>query len=468
MDVPLNDLTKAGPFNATDNALQLVFSLQDKALKADGTSLPHIATTTPIDINATRLWWSLAAPQTTVSGLAIHPSGDVIATGATTAAVDTVFAFYKDGPLNTGAGAGIHWQKGLNWYGSASNLGSIEAAPAIGAGSAANARIYVATTRGDLVSIDPVAGALAWQCGLGVLGGAFHTAPAVATVAKLGLTITNCEGPFAGEGNSKVWGACNTTSTACVSRSISVTNPVSVSPTIVAAGSFYVGTSVRVAQTSIDVNGDLTTANYFPASNAGPFTGVVYDGAKFYASFPASTSSAYAFTSVLAQSWKTDFASVTILGIPVVDPAISGGLLISTTEPKLYGLDPGTGASTALATPAQPSPTALLGDDTRIYLGPNGGATIGAIVAVNDSGGRPVSWSYPLSKPANAALTMSCDGTIYAAAGDTVYALVTDAGGLRTSSPWPKYQRDTRNSGNADVATIWGVRTAPGAAGCTQ
>jgi hypothetical protein len=62
---------------------------------------------------------------------------------------------------------------------------------------------------------------------------------------------------------------------------------------------------------------------------------------------------------------------------------------------------------------------------------------------------------------------MDCNGVLYAAAGSTVYALITDAQGL-ANSPWPKYQRDSRNSGNADATTQWGVRTAPGAAGCVQ
>ena len=44
-------------------------------------------------------------------------------------------------------------------------------------------------------------------------------------------------------------------------------------------------------------------------------------------------------------------------------------------------------------------------------------------------------------------------------------ATATDAAGL-ANTPWPKHQRDTRNSGNADAATKWGVRTAP--ATCVQ
>jgi hypothetical protein len=35
-------------------------------------------------------------------------------------------------------------------------------------------------------------------------------------------------------------------------------------------------------------------------------------------------------------------------------------------------------------------------------------------------------------------------------------------------TPWPKFQRDSRNTGNADITTKYGVRTAPGPGGCTQ
>jgi hypothetical protein len=68
---------------------------------------------------------------------------------------------------------------------------------------------------------------------------------------------------------------------------------------------------------------------------------------------------------------------------------------------------------------------------------------------------------------------MDCSGVLYAAAGDTVYAIVTDmasdpnTAGL-ADTPWPKFQRDSRNTGNADITTKFGVRTAPGPGGCIQ
>jgi hypothetical protein len=66
---------------------------------------------------------------------------------------------------------------------------------------------------------------------------------------------------------------------------------------------------------------------------------------------------------------------------------------------------------------------------------------------------------------------MNCNGTLYAAAGNTVYAIITDMmsaadnGGL-ADTPWPKFQRDSRNTGNADITTRFGVRNADGS--CTQ
>ena len=90
------------------------------------------------------------------------------------------------------------------------------------------------------------------------------------------------------------------------------------------------------------------------------------------------------------------------------------------------------------------------------------------LVALKDASPYNVDWTFPGGAAFVAAPAMDCNGTLYAAAGDKLYAIVTDAQGLRNNSPWPKYQRDSRNSGNADATTQWGTRTAAGAAGCIQ
>jgi len=95
-----------------------------------------------------------------------------------------------------------------------------------------------------------------------------------------------------------------------------------------------------------------------------------------------------------------------------------------------------------------------------------------AAQAITDGPGFADVWSFPIAASATAAPTMDCNGMLYVAAADTVYAVITDmvgaanTGGLRAGPPWPKFQRDTRNTGNADFPTLWGVRTGGGS--CTQ
>jgi hypothetical protein len=51
---------------------------------------------------------------------------------------------------------------------------------------------------------------------------------------------------------------------------------------------------------------------------------------------------------------------------------------------------------------------------------------------------------------------MDCDGRLYVASNETVYALVTDDRGL-ADAPWPTYRRDSRATGNFG-APKYGVR----------
>ena len=39
-------------------------------------------------------------------------------------------------------------------------------------------------------------------------------------------------------------------------------------------------------------------------------------------------------------------------------------------------------------------------------------------------------------------------GTLYAASGTKLYALIVDSAGLDPMAPWPKFQHDVRNTGN--------------------
>ena len=76
--------------------------------------------------------------------------------------------------------------------------------------------------------------------------------------------------------------------------------------------------------------------------------------------------------------------------------------------------------------------------------------------------GTKLSWQF---KPGPTATIfryaiMDCQGRLFAAASNTVYAFVTDDAGL-ADTPWPTLRRDSRNTGNAG-AEKYGMRTATG------
>lgn len=51
-------------------------------------------------------------------------------------------------------------------------------------------------------------------------------------------------------------------------------------------------------------------------------------------------------------------------------------------------------------------------------------------------------------RDASGALVEGNHGVLYVPAGGKLYAFVVDSRGLDTSAPWPKYQHDSRNTGN--------------------
>ncbi|WP_233166400.1 hypothetical protein [Archangium sp. Cb G35] len=51
-------------------------------------------------------------------------------------------------------------------------------------------------------------------------------------------------------------------------------------------------------------------------------------------------------------------------------------------------------------------------------------------------------------RDASGSLVAGTHGVLYVPAGGKLYAFVVDSRGLDTSAPWPKYQHDSRNTGN--------------------
>jgi hypothetical protein len=465
--VKLNAPTQAGAFAQSDATMQVVVNSADKALNADGTANGNVGSSSPVTFKVTRFWWKQAlGASSAVSGLAVYPSagaagvGDVIATTPAGAASDSVFSLYRTGPLHSGGA--VAWQKGAAFYG-ASDLGSVQAAPAIGA-AALTPNVYVATARGDVVAFTG-AGGTAWNCGTTAFIDPVHNTPAIVAASKVG-SLSSCEAVIAGADNTNIWAVCGTGPAACASRSAAIAANGS-SPVTALAGNYYVGAGNVVDQTSLTGAGGFGAVNPFTTTDPSTFSNIVTDGVELYA-FNNIAQKAYAFDTSRTQRYSKALASA-VNGAPLLlqSSAPTPGLLFNENNKNVYvlGLTTSTPPETAVATLGIASATTtapILGSDNRIYT--DGG---GLIYALNQKiPPFTTDWSYSIGAAAafNGPLTMDCQGVLYAASGGTVYAFITDAKGLG-NSPWPKYQRDSRNSGNADATTLWGVNVS---GTCTQ
>jgi hypothetical protein len=364
----------------------------------------------------------------------------------------------------------VAWNKGAAFYG-ATDLGSVQGAPAIGA-AALTPNVYVATLGGDVVAFTGTGGT-AWNCGTGNLIDPAHQTPAIVQASKVG-SLTSCEAVIAGADNKRLWAICGTAANACAHPSATMAANAS-SPVTALAGTYYVGAGNAVAQTALDGTGGFGAVNPFTTTDTSTFSNIVTDGFELYA-FNNIAQRAYAFDATRAQRYSKTLVNG-VNGAPLLLPATAPtpGLLFnennSSPSNSLYvlALTTSTPAETgvaALATAAATTTAPILGSDNRIYT--DGG---GSIYALNQkSPPFTTDWSYSIGAAAafNGPLTMDCQGVLYAASGGTVYAFITDAKGLG-NSPWPKYQRDSRNSGNAAVApdptTLWGANIS---GTCTQ
>jgi hypothetical protein len=417
-----------------------------------------------VNIPVKRLKWSTAVSAlTSISGLAVGVDGDVIVTGAgatATANTDTVFALKSDG-------SGIRWNKGTNWYGNNNELGQIDGAPSIGA-AATSPPIYVATLRRDFIALNPADGSRVWQCGTGQLNAVPHTPPAVVQAT------TGCEAVIVGDDSHRINAACMNTSTSCT-KTITSANPgcncATSSPAVNLVGKLYLGFDIGQGMTGTPFGPGVAFGT--PSAAATPtsintVTNLSTDGTQIYGLDPLA-SQAYGLPKAPASptAWNATWSvatSAAVNGGSAIEPP-SGGVIVNTNDKKLHALAQLDGTDTPLRTFASGNGnTPLLGSNGYMYFGND----LGSMLAVQDQAGYATAWSYtPGATPITVAPNMDCSGTLYFAAGNTVYALITDStSGLRQGSPWPKYQRDSRNSGNADATTtFWGRDTG---SGCTQ
>jgi hypothetical protein len=454
---------RALSFLAGTGNMTLTIAADDLAVRSDGTTpAPHHGTRT-LNVPVTRLKWSTQlAALASVKGLAVHPNGDVIVTGnGATATSNTVMALNPDGSP--------FWQKGNGWYSANSHLGNIDGAPSVGTGSSTTALIYVATTRRDFVAINPTDGSLAWQCGVNAMVSIPHQPPAVVQTLGTG----SCEAAIVASDNHHLYAACRNGTTATCTQLAgwdTSANPNcgcrTTSPAVNVGSKIFLGFDLAQGMSSTALlttgPGLSTTSTVLIPNNSGTITNLSTDGTQLYA-VDGAASQMYGVTQTPAVVWNVA-TSAAVNGSSVIEPS-SGGVIVNTNDRKLQSLAQSNGAATSLRTFASGNGNApLLGSNGYMYFGNDAGA----MLAVQDTAGYATAWSYsPGATAISVAPNMDCSGILYFAAGNTIYALITDStSGMRQGSPWPKYQRDSRNSGNADATTLWGAQPATGS--CVQ
>src|SRR6267143_520891 len=458
IDVVLNDAgsafhTGASTFDAGTTVgnvpagmLQVTIQAQDTAVAYGGVAAPHAASSATA-ARATRLLWQQTLAGSAVSGLAVHPSGDLIVTmdGGT---ADTLYALAPDRPVT-------HWGHTL-----AATLPpfGVTGTPAIGAGDAASARIYLASSIGDLYAINPDGGE-AWASVTSATN--FAVGPAVMQPDGGVDQIVVPDG--VGGGNSKLWrgtSGTDVTSVASDDRDFHAAPLILNGSVYFAVQTSSAGSTTHVTKHSIGANGALGAFTSSSANGGAPYLGLVTDGTNLYAATrPASGAG-------VLTGLDTSLAPLP----GWTSTAIASGLTAEPTlgiDGKLYGANlagnvltfaPATGAASPFLTlgSATPGLTSLQGSDGHIYV-PRRTSLFSAYE------GNQLSWTFD---PPNAILrfaTMDCAGRLFTAVGATVYAFLSDDRGL-ADTPWPSLRRDSRNTGNAS-ALKYGIRTA---SGCTQ
>jgi len=439
--------------------LQFVIDAQDTATSFAGTAAPNLGTQkTPA--RATRLLWqrSFGLATSLISGLAIHPDGDLIVTVDNSTA-DPVFSVSRD--LGT-----QHWSFGTVASGATQALGGVFGTPAIGQGAGdgtngTDPRIYIASDAGNFYALNPD-GSKAWE--KVTTASEFDVGPAVTRV----IASNPVEQIVVPEAGSSVAGfhLWRATSASDVSQ-VTTDNRDFLAAPLILNGRVYFGTQNRnngptvthVTMHTIGADGALGTTinNAAVDSGAVPYFGLLSDGTNVFAASAGSTTGVlFGLTPTLGALGT--FTNTALTSSLAAEPTIG-------IDGKLYGADLAKAASTFNATTGAKSALVLVpplngigmvplqGSDGHVYFPRASGQ---AVVAYE---GTQLSWQ--LKTPANTLFfaTMDCEGRLFSAAGNIVYALITDDAGL-ADTPWPNLRRDSRNTGNASTGwPKYGMRT---------
>ncbi len=459
IDVTLNDAgvpfhTGASTFDAgvavgfiPAGDLRFTIDAQDTSAAAGGTQSPKAATSTTA-ARTTRMLWQTTLAGSAVSGLAVHPDGDVIVSmdGGTG---NTVYALAADQPAT-------HWGATLTAF--AASEGVI-GTPAIGAGDAASARIYVAGADGDFYAFNPN-GSPAWTNA--TISTSFIVSPAVTQVTIASSTVDQLILPDGlGGGNSSLWRATSATDATAVA---SDNRDFHAAPMILGGDVFFAtqnagGTTAHLTKHSIAANGALGTAVTDTTNPGVPYFGLITDGVNLYAATRPATGGGILLKIDTALTRPVIWSSTLTSGL-AGEPTIGIDTLFYGADLAniLSTFNPANAARSTFVTLASVGMTPLQGSDGRIYVPRRTGV-------FDAYEGNQLSWSFDPPGTILRYATMDCQGRLFAASNATVYAFITDDRGL-ADTPWPSLRRDARNTGNASATSPkYGIRTATG---CTQ
>jgi hypothetical protein len=425
--------TPVGNLQAPFGALQVSIDATDQATQVDG-GLAANTGTTKLAASATRLLWFLQLDgAAAVTGLAVHPNGDVIAT--TSGATNSVFDLAPDAPLQ-------------RWTFAA---GAVPGSPSIGSDSAA-APVYVVAQTGNIyalasdggvaghavtgtnVSVGPAVASATWPGGVGVADEVL--VPDNVSNAGSSLWSVGFDGGFFGKVSNNEGAR------------------TSDDPPMVFDGGVWVGTNRGVTFHNLPGNG--TTIGGFTrlaGTNPNEFFGPITNGTNVYAS-GVTQNSIFAFNG--ARAALTNLAlGAAPLALPTI--GIDGRLYTGDALNELVAFTPATQARAAILTGLPGGVRVpLQGSDGHIYL-PRDQSFLFAL----ENG--QTSWSFDPQGNIFRGGILDCSGRLFIASDGSVYAFVTDDHGLADTA-WPSIRRDSRNTGNAS-ALKYGIRTA---AGCKQ
>jgi hypothetical protein len=440
-----------GDLNAPSAPMQVVIDASDDSKTGTGASARHSASGR-LAAQTTRLLWQMNLPAS-VSGLAVRPDGDLVATldGGT----DTVYDLAADHPE-------VRWTWGSD--AGVGGMGPIGGTPAVGTGDATSARIYVAGVSGSIYALDRN-GVAVWNYDT---GDTFAVGPAVArqTNPSPATDVVIVPGAKPPATPSNVYAASSTS----ISSQLVGDADVSSAP-LVFGGPIYYGTQTTVARHTLSASGVLGAATAFNSFSNAPYFEVMTDGVNVIAwRFFVDTSVNYGLVSMTptgggaTSKWR---APLTPSAPPVV--TLNGSLLVPLSGGQIDTVDVSNGNPSQFAAVNLGSSgrTPLVAWDGQLahqhFYFPRDTGSLSAYTAAGQ-----LSWSAGPNGNSYRAVTMDCSGRLFGATNDLtggqslVYALISDDKGL-ADTVWPSYRGDARNTGNA-AAPKYGIRTATGCA----